>query len=99
MLPAAASLIPGCAWLLLTVPIAPLRLPPPEEVPEEVLRMEIITDVRSPITGKPMSAADYAEFQAQQQENPNPELSLPAEARHVILLLQLRRALRSILPF
>lgn len=100
----ASLLIPCYGCCLLNLPtiapaIAPLTLPPPEDVPEEVLRTEIITDVRSPLTGEPMSAADYAEFEAQQQENSHPELSLPSEARHIIFLLELRQALRSILPF
>lgn len=79
--------------------VSPIVLPPPDDLPEEVLRLEIITEVRSPIDGKPMSAADYAEWQAQQQENPHPELSLPTDVRQGILLLQIRRALRSLWPF
>lgn len=108
MLPIAPTLFPYLSGLLLSLPgspigaspaVSPLVLPPPDDVPEEVLRLEVITEVRSPIDGKPMSAADYAEFQAQQQENPHPELSLPAEVRQGVLLLQIRRALRSLWPF
>jgi len=100
MVPVASCWFSSFGWLLLNLPVAaPIALPPPEEVPEEVLRTEIITEVRSPLTGEPMSAADYAELQAQQQENPHPQLSLPSEARQAVLLLQIRRALRSLWPF
>ncbi len=103
----APTLFPCLSGLLLSLPGSPVAspagspmpLPPPDDVPEEVLRLEIITEVRSPIDGKPMSAADYAEFQSQQQDNPHPELSLPVDARQGVLLLQIRRALRSLWPF
>lgn len=73
-------------------------LPPPEETPEEVLRTEIITEARSPIDGKPISAADYAELQAQlQQRQVTPSLS--PQVRQNISLLRLRRLIRTVLPF
>ncbi len=70
----------------------------PPEIPEEILRTEIITEARSPLTGEPLSAADYAQLQA--------ELAAPAggnlvsdDLRYLIYLLQLRRAVKPILPF
>ncbi|MGB3298068.1 MAG: hypothetical protein WBA76_07345 [Phormidesmis sp.] len=70
----------------------------PEEVPEEILRTEIITEARSPLTGEPLSAASYAQLQA--------ELAAPAggnlvnqDLRYLIYLLQLRRAVKPIIPF
>ena len=75
-----------------------LSLPPPEDVPEEVLRTEIITEARSPIDGKPLTAAEYAELQAQLQERPiAPQLNPKVE--ETIILLRLRRVIRTILPF
>ncbi|MGC1306377.1 MAG: hypothetical protein WA885_04050 [Phormidesmis sp.] len=69
-----------------------------EEVPEEILRTEIITGARSSLTGKPLSAAEYAMLQA--------ELAAPAgdplvnsDLRYLVFLAQLRRALKPILPF
>ncbi|PLZ22593.1 hypothetical protein CBP28_20550, partial [Fischerella thermalis WC559] len=49
-------------------------LPPAEDIPEEILRTEIILAARSPIDGKPLSAADYAQLQAQLQQAPPPKL-------------------------
>ena len=41
-----------------------LALPPPEDTPEEVLRTEIFLTARSPVDGKPLTAAEYAQLQA-----------------------------------
>lgn len=89
-------------WLALSVSIGvtvgampALSLPPPDDVPEEVLRTEIITAARSPIDGKPMSAAEYAQLQAQLQTSPNAPPVDP-QIRHLIFLLRLRQLLRTI---
>lgn len=75
-----------------------VSLPPPEETPEEVLRTEIITQARSPIDGKPLSAAEYAQLEAQlQQRQITPPLS--PQVRETISLLRLRRAILTIFPF
>lgn len=70
----------------------------PAEIPEEILRTEIITEARSPLTGKPLSAVDYAQLQA--------ELAAPAggnllndDLRYLLFLLQLRRSVKPIIPF
>jgi hypothetical protein len=77
---------------------AVLALPPPEDIPEEVLRTEIITDARSPIDGQPLTAAEYADLQAQLQNRPvTPPLS--PQVRETITLLRLRRLLRTLIPF
>lgn len=72
-------------------------LPPPEDVPEEVLRTEIILDARSPLTGEPLTAAEYAQLQEDLQRRPTPVLS--SEIRELIFLLQLRRVLKPVIPF
>ncbi|WP_315791533.1 hypothetical protein [Fischerella sp. JS2] len=72
-------------------------LPPPEDIPEEILRTEIILAARSPIDGKPLSAADYAQLQAQLQQAPPPKLS--PNIRENIFLLRLRKALLQLFPF
>ena len=53
---------------------AALSLPPFEDIPEEILRTEIIIEARSPIDGKSLSAAEYAELQAKLQISPPPKL-------------------------
>ncbi len=73
-------------------------LPPPEDVPEEVLRTEIITRARSPIDGKPLTAAEYAQLKAQLQESAVPPQVNP-KIRQLIFLLRLRKLFRTIAPF
>lgn len=72
-------------------------LPPPEETPEEVLRTEIIIEARSPIDGKLLDAAEYAELQAQLQASPNPQLS--SKVKETIFLIRFRKLIRTVLPF
>jgi hypothetical protein len=74
-----------------------IALPPPQDTPEEILRTEIIIEARSPIDGKPLDAAQYAELQAQLQTRPTPKLA--PEIRQSIFLLRLLKALRTIFPF
>jgi hypothetical protein len=74
-----------------------IALPPPEDTPEEILRTEIITAARSPIDGKLLSAAEYAQLQAQLQQRRSPTLAIPLQEQ--IFLLRLRNALLQIFPF
>jgi hypothetical protein len=76
---------------------AALSLPPKEDIPEEILRTEIITEARSPIDGKSLSAAEYAELQTKLQISPPPKLD--PKIRENIFLLRLRKGLRQIFPF
>ncbi|MEQ9551705.1 MAG: hypothetical protein RIM23_19110 [Coleofasciculus sp. G3-WIS-01] len=75
-----------------------LALPPPDDLPEEVLRTEIITEARSPIDGEPLTAAEYAQLKAElaQRETP-PELD--PEIQQTVFLLQLQDLLRTVTPF
>ncbi|BAZ83045.1 MAG: hypothetical protein ACKO9I_16970 [Sphaerospermopsis kisseleviana] len=74
-----------------------MALPPVEDIPEEILRTEIITIGRSPIDGKLLTAAEYAQIQAQLQTSPPPKLN--AQIREKIFLLQLRKTLLQLFPF
>lgn len=73
-------------------------LPPPEDIPEEILRTEIILSGRSPVDGKPLTAAQYAEIQAQLQTRPTPPKLNPI-VRDRIFQLRLLRTLRTFFPF
>jgi len=84
-------------WLTSFWGIDVVALPPPEDIPEEILRTEIIIDARSPIDGKPLNAAEYAELQEQLQVSPRPKLS--ASVRQTVYLIKLRKALLQIFPF
>lgn len=87
----------ACCLALHTVQSA-VSLPPPEETPEEVLRTEIITEARSPIDGKPLTTAEYAELQAQlQARKGTPQINPKLQSR--IVLLRFRKLIRIILPF
>ena len=81
--------------LLSLAPVA-RALPPPEEIPEERLRTEIILEARSPLDGQPLSPAEYEELLAAIVDRPAPTLS--PQLRETIFLLQLRRVLRPVLP-
>ena len=69
-----------------------------EEIPEEILRTEIITGARSPITGEPMTAAEYAQLQAE-LDGPVGTALVSDDIRYLVFLLQVRRAIRPIVPF
>lgn len=89
-----------CLLLGLTFVVAKpaLGLPPSEDVPEEVLRTEIITEARSPIDGKPLTAAEYAQLKAQLAERSTP-VEINPKFRQLIFLLNLRHLFRTIIPF
>lgn len=72
-------------------------LPPPEEIPEERLRTEIILEARSPIDGTPLTPAEYEDLQAVIVDYPAPVLD--SQIREVVFLLQIRRVLRPVIPF
>jgi hypothetical protein len=74
-------------------------LPPPEDIPEEVLRTEVITEARSPVTGEPLTAAEYAELEIELQRQPELYNTTPQNLRSLIHLLRIRRAIRTFIPF
>ncbi len=76
---------------------AVMALPPVEDIAEEILRTEIILAARSPIDGKVLTPAEYAELQAQIQTSPPPRLA--SGIRDKIFLLQLRKTLLQLFPF
>jgi hypothetical protein len=74
-----------------------IAIPPVEDTPEEILRTEIITIGRSPIDGKLLTAAEYAELQTQLRISPPPKLN--TQIRETIFLLRLRKGLLQLFPF
>lgn len=88
--------------LLLTSPLhslVALALPPANDPPEEVLRSEVITEARSPIDGKPLTAAEYAELQSEIQKGQPVQPQLSPKVRRTIGLLRLRKLIKTIFPF
>lgn len=75
-----------------------LALPPAEDLPEEILRTEIILEGRSPIDGEPLSAAEYENLNAQLvQSRFSPEID--PSIQQLIFLLQIRKLFKTIIPF
>lgn len=93
------------AGLVLTAPTllfpvsSVLALPPAEDTPEEILRTEIIIEARSPIDGKPLTAAEYAELQAQLRTAPPQRPEVAPVLRKQIGLLRLRKFIKTFFPF
>ena len=85
--------------LLLFLPLDQASaLPPAEDIPEEVLRTEIILEGRSPIDGKLLSTKEYAELQANLAQNENsPEIN--PDIQDLIFLLQIRKFIKTVIPF
>ncbi|AIE72573.1 MULTISPECIES: hypothetical protein [unclassified Synechocystis] len=73
-------------------------LPPPDDIPEEILRTEIILEGRSPVDGEPLTATEYTELMEALAENPNPP-QLSPRIRHLVFLLKVRKFFRTLLPF
>ncbi|WP_017299205.1 hypothetical protein [Nodosilinea nodulosa] len=84
--------------IIATLGNSALALPPPTEIPEEVLRTEVITEARSPIDNEPISAADYAALQ-ERLRDPNTSTIVNPDIAQLIQLLEFRRVLKPILLF
>lgn len=91
---------PTLVILLLTClqPLPCLSLPPAQDVPEEILRTEVILGGRSPVDGKPLSASEYEELEAELTESRfQPEIK--GDIQQLIFLLQIRKLIKTIIPF
>ncbi|MDX2231898.1 MAG: hypothetical protein NW220_19850 [Leptolyngbyaceae cyanobacterium bins.349] len=72
---------------------------PAADIPEEILRTHIILDARSPIDGRPMTPAEYAALEAQEQTSFQPPEQLSPQVRGVVNALRIRRFIKRVLPF
>ncbi len=75
-------------------------LPPDSDIPEEVLRAEIIIEARSPIDGSALSATEFAELVVntkQQLDRDNARAAVSdSKYKELLFLLRLRGFLKSI---
>ncbi|MDX1976895.1 MAG: hypothetical protein SFT94_04410 [Pseudanabaenaceae cyanobacterium bins.68] len=73
----------------------------PADLPEEVLRLEIYTEARSPLDGRPLSAKAYAELQEElgELDGGTAAFLVSPRLKDLIELLKLRRTLRQVIPF
>lgn len=76
-----------------------LALPPADEIPEEVLRNHVELGGRSPLDNSEVSATEYAELEALLQESQETNSRVSPELQRLIVLLKLRKLLRSVTPF
>jgi hypothetical protein len=89
----------SCLFLVsLALPVG-AQLPPPDDIPEEILRLEVVTDARSPINGEALTAAEYAELQAYLRSSDRLQPQLSAKLQGQIIKLRLLKVLRGLLPF
>jgi hypothetical protein len=76
------------------------KLLPDADIPEEVLRAEIITEARSPINGKALSAKDFAELVVNTKQQLDRDDAIAATSnpkfKETVFLLRLRGFLRSV---
>ena len=95
-------IVTGISFILLQLAVDHktfvIASPPSIDIPEEILRTEIIVEARSPIDGQPLSAAEYAQLQAQIKTRPYPP-KLSPKLRETVFLLRLRKILKTLFPF
>jgi hypothetical protein len=86
-------------WQIFT-PVKAIDLPPTNDIPEEVLRAEIITEARSPIDGKALSAVEFAELVVNTQQRLDRDNATAATSnpkfKEILLLIRLRGFLKSV---
>ena len=87
----------AAALIFCCYPQSCFALPPAEDIPEEILRTEIILEGRSLIDGKPLSASEYEELQAQLKE-PRLHPEVDSNIQQLIILLQIRKLFKTIIP-
>jgi hypothetical protein len=74
-------------------------LPPAEDIPEEVLRLEDPGYGNSMITGEKLNLGEYARLSAELQDSIEPEPQISPKIKNLIFLLKIRKLLRTFLPF
>lgn len=75
-----------------------VTLPPPDDIPEEVLATEIITEVRSPLNNEELTTEEYTMLKTEQAESKYPP-QLSSKVRHAVFLLRLLNLMGKVLPF
>jgi hypothetical protein len=70
-------------------------LPPPEDIPEEILRIQPDLRSQSSQDNRPLSPHEYQTEQSEQSKGQDPEVT--PEVMQLIYLLRIRQGLRSII--
>lgn len=85
------------ALTMLMISFSVYALPPEDDIPEEILATQIITEARSPIDNKPLTATEYALLQEKIRTSSFPP-QINSELRQKIFLLQILKMIRTISP-
>jgi hypothetical protein len=84
----------------ISLPVGAETVTAERDIPEEVLRAEIITEGRSPVDGRALSATEFAELvveSKQQLDLASAELGTgSSKIKETLFLLRLRSFLRSV---
>jgi hypothetical protein len=93
------SLLLVCAETIPVTAQTIYPLPPAEDIPEEVLRLEEPGYGNSMITGEKLNLGEYARLSAELQDSIEPEPQMSPKIKDLIFLLKTRKLLRTFLPF
>ena len=97
LIQAGIYLVSGCHSI---IPVYASDLPSDADIPEEVLRAEIITEARSPIDGTALSAAAFAELVVTTKQELDRDNAIAAtnnpRLKETLLLIRLRSFLKSV---
>ncbi|WP_218082422.1 hypothetical protein [Anthocerotibacter panamensis] len=83
--------------LLMALLVSPVLAQTKEETVEEVARLETFDYARSPLDNRRLTLGEYARLQGELQAPPPPKLS--AKLKELILLLRIRKLIKSLVPF
>ncbi|MDX2272047.1 MAG: hypothetical protein NW237_08875 [Cyanobacteriota bacterium] len=99
LLPIRLFIVLGIGLVGIVASLAADALPEPEDIPEEILRIQPSLAARSPIDNQPLTPSQYQQLQQDLRERPSAEPEVAPEVKRLIFLLKLRKAYRSIFPF
>ncbi len=75
-----------------------IALPPPEDIPEEILRAEVIIEARDR-SGQPIGPGAYAELQQAIDRRNQDSPQVAEELQSLLLQLRLLSVIKSVIPF
>jgi len=91
-----ASVAIAAVWLAIAE--VGVALPPPDDIPEDVLRAQVILEGRSRVDGRPLSPVEYL-AEEEDLATANAPRKLDPDVRELVFLLQLLKFLRTVTPF
>jgi len=83
--------------VLIPVPLLAQELVNQPQEPEEVARLETIDYARSPVDNARLTLGEYAQLREELEPRLQPTVS--AELRQLIMILRVRKLLKTVVPF